>query len=309
MTIEAKGPNAEQITHWNETFGHRWVELQEMLDAQIGPLGSTAQERARISMSERVLDVGCGCGQSSLQIAERVGTSGHVLGIDISEPMLARAIERASGLEQASFENADAQLHEFKASDFDLVYSRFGVMFFADPPAAFANFRRALKPGGRLAFVCWQAAPRNQWILVPMLAIAKHVPLPPPPEPGTPGPMSLADTDRTRGILETAGFEDVAFEDLTGELSIRGRCKLGRHDGLPDAHGTRFRRARRRHRAAAAGGSCRRARGARAVCVRRGHHDDRIVLDRHSTQPEVGPPGEIVSSFSVPTADPAVPET
>ena len=226
MTIEAKGPNAEQIAHWNETFGHRWVELQEMLDAQIGPLGSTAQERARISMSERVLDVGCGCGQSSLQIAERVGTSGHVLGIDISEPMLARAIERASGLEQASFKNADAQLHEFKASDFDVVYSRFGVMFFADPPAAFANLRRALKPGGRLAFVCWQAAPRNQWILVPMLAIAKHVPLPPPPEPGTPGPMSLADTDRTRGILETAGFEDVAFEDLTGELSIGGGASL-----------------------------------------------------------------------------------
>lgn len=226
MAIESTGPNAEQISHWNGTFGQRWVELQELLDAQIEPLGRTAQERARISQGEHVLDVGCGCGQSSLQIAKRVGTSGHVLGVDLSEPMLARAIERASGFEQASFEHADAQLFEFRASDFDLVYSRFGVMFFADPPAAFANLRRALKPGGRLAFVCWQTASQNQWILIPMLAIAQHVPLPPPPEPGTPGPMSLADTDHTRDILETAGFEDVAFEDRTGELSIGGGASL-----------------------------------------------------------------------------------
>lgn len=94
MAIESTGPNAEQISHWNGTFGQRWVELQEMLDAQIEPLGRTAQERARISQGEHVLDVGCGCGQSSLQIAKRVGTSGHVLGVDLSEPMLARAIER-----------------------------------------------------------------------------------------------------------------------------------------------------------------------------------------------------------------------
>ena len=113
MTIESTGPNEEQITYWNGIFGQRWVELQEMLDAQIEPLGRTAQRRARISRGEHVLDVGCGCGQSSLQIAERVETSGRVLGIDISQPMLTRAIERASGLEQASFENADAQLYEF----------------------------------------------------------------------------------------------------------------------------------------------------------------------------------------------------
>ncbi|MEE8164287.1 MAG: methyltransferase domain-containing protein, partial [Myxococcota bacterium] len=96
MAIESTGPNAEQITNWNGTFGQRWVEHQEMLDAQIEPLGRTAQERARISQGEHVLDVGCGCGQSTLEIAERIGTSGHVVGIDISETMLARATVRAS---------------------------------------------------------------------------------------------------------------------------------------------------------------------------------------------------------------------
>jgi SAM-dependent methyltransferase len=226
MTIDAKGPNAEQITYWNETFGERWVEQQEMLDSQIGALGRAAQERAAVRPGERVLDVGCGCGQSALELAERVGPGGSVLGIDLSSPMLARARERAAALAHVSFENADAQIHPFEAASFDLVFSRFGVMFFADPPAAFANLRRALVPGGRLSFVCWQAAPRNQWILVPMMAIAQHVPLPPPPEPGAPGPMSLADPDHARGILEKAGFEDVGLEELETELAIGGGGSL-----------------------------------------------------------------------------------
>jgi SAM-dependent methyltransferase len=221
-TPPATGANAEQIAYWNEISGPRWVAQQQLLDDQISPLGLAAMERARVSTGERVLDVGCGCGQTTLQLAERVGPRGWLTGVDISAPMLERARERAAerGLANARFVLADAQ--EARLGEFDLVFSRFGVMFFADPTAAFSNLRAQLAPGGRVSFVCWQEMKRNPWMQVPMRSVAQHVALPAPPAPGAPGPFSLADAARLRGILDQAGFAAGAIEPLEGELRIGG---------------------------------------------------------------------------------------
>ncbi|MFM8411336.1 MAG: class I SAM-dependent methyltransferase, partial [Alphaproteobacteria bacterium] len=157
--LAASGPNAEQIDYWNDMAGPKWVALQESLDRQIGPLGAAAMAAADLQPGERVLDVGCGCGATSIELARRVAPGGAVLGVDVSTVMLeaARAAAGRAGAEGLEFANADAQTAPLTPAGFDVVFSRFGVMFFADPTAAFANLRRALRPGGRLAVVCWHA--------------------------------------------------------------------------------------------------------------------------------------------------------
>jgi SAM-dependent methyltransferase len=222
--IAAEGPNAQQIEYWNEVSGARWVEMNDIIDSQISPLGDFAIERAAIASGERVLDVGCGCGQTSLQLAERVGESGSVLGLDISAVMLERARERAreAGLGQLEFRNADAQTEPF-AGDFDRIFSRFGVMFFADPKAAFTNLLSALRPGGRLTCLTWQSLGANPWMQIPLAAAAKHLPPGgPPPDPTAPGPFSFADSERVEKILSAAGFADAAHESLERELLVGG---------------------------------------------------------------------------------------
>ncbi len=228
MSLDATGPNAQQIEYWNQQSAAKWVALESLLDQQIGPLGLATIERAKLAARDRVLDIGCG--QSSLQLGERVAPGGSVLGIAVSTTMLERARARARelGLDHVRFENADAQTFAFAPGCFDLAFSRFGVMFFADPVSAFANVRTAVAPGGRLAFLCWQEIRRNRWMLVPLMAAAQHVPLPAPPAPGAPGPFSLADTARLHEILERAGWTDVVCEPLEGELSLGGRIDLER---------------------------------------------------------------------------------
>lgn len=224
--IAAEGPNAQQIEYWNDATGTRWVEMNDVIDAQISPLGEVAM--AGVAAGERVLDIGCGCGQTSLQLAERVGDAGQVVGLDISAVMLARARERAeaSGQTNASFRNADAQTEPF-AGDFDVLFSRFGVMFFASPEAAFTNLRSALRPGGRLTCLTWQSLGLNPWMQVPLAAAAKHLPPGgPPPDPTAPGPFAFADAKRVEGILTAAGFEEVAHESLERELLIGGGRSL-----------------------------------------------------------------------------------
>ncbi|MEZ4218915.1 MAG: class I SAM-dependent methyltransferase [Myxococcota bacterium] len=229
--LAAEGPNAQQITYWNEVSGAKWVALHEVIDAQIEPLGTAAMDRAAPAPGERVLDVGCGCGQTSLELARRVGPSGAVEGVDISAPMLARARERArdAGLANARFHQADAQTARFGGdaegalpAGFDLVFSRFGVMFFADPQAAFANLLGALRPGGRIAWATWQALADNPWMRVPMAAAAAHLPKADPPPPDAPGPFALADAARVERLLRAAGFEDVAHESVVRELRVGG---------------------------------------------------------------------------------------
>jgi SAM-dependent methyltransferase len=206
--------NPEQRTYWNEQAGPIWVAYQERLDRQIGPHGERALALLAPTPGEHVLDLGCGCGASSLALARRVAPGGRVLGLDLSEPMLARARERAAGegVANLSFRAADVQSAPLEAGAFDAAFSRFGVMFFADPVAAFRNVRGALRPGGRLAFACWRPVTENPWVLVPMAAAAPLLPLPAPPPPGAPGPFAFGDAARVRGILEAAGFADVAIE-------------------------------------------------------------------------------------------------
>ncbi|MBW2385520.1 MAG: class I SAM-dependent methyltransferase [Deltaproteobacteria bacterium] len=219
---ESSGTNAEQIAYWNEVSGPKWVSLTDRINDQIEPLGRAAMDRASVASGESVLDVGCGCGQTSLALAERVGEGGRVLGVDISEPMLVDAharVERA-GVGQVEYVRADGQVHDFESAAFDLLFSRFGVMFFEDPRAAFANLRGALRPAGRLTFICWQAITKNPWMLIPAAATAQHVELPAPAESTAPGPFAFADADRVVDILESAGFSDVRAEAHEGRLSV-----------------------------------------------------------------------------------------
>ncbi|MEO8605506.1 MAG: class I SAM-dependent methyltransferase [bacterium] len=223
MSLTADGPNAEQITYWNDQAGPKWVAVQALIDDQIRPLGHIAMERAGLVAGERVLDVGCGCGDTSLELARRVAPGGQVQGIDISAPMLERAAAQAAATGAAAqFTRADAQTHPFEPAAYDVLFSRFGVMFFADPTAAFTNLRRALRPGGRMAFVCWQVVTDNPWMFVPFAAALQHLPAPPLPAPGAPGPFAFADADRVRGILSGAGFSDIGLEAVHMALSVGG---------------------------------------------------------------------------------------
>lgn len=209
---DATDDNAAQQAYWNDAAGKAWVELQDLLDRQLEPLGDRAMAALGPRTGDRILDVGCGTGQTTLALAARVGAQGSVLGVDISRPMLNIAGRRAEAarLPQARFLEADAQTFPFEAGDFDGLFSRFGVMFFADPIAAFANIRRALKAGGRLAFICWRAAAENQWMTPPIGSALADMPPPARPEPGAPGPFGFAERDRVRTILAEAGFTDVA---------------------------------------------------------------------------------------------------
>jgi SAM-dependent methyltransferase len=222
--MDATAPNAQQVTFWNEQAGPIWVARQTALDHMIATFGERAMEALAPRPGERIVDVGCGCGSTSLALARRVGASGSVLGVDVSEPMLARARERAAADRAANvrFVAGDAQTHPFAAGSADAVFSRFGVMFFVDPTAAFANVRTVLQPDGRLAFVCWREAAANAWIMTLLMALASVVTLPAPPAPGAPGPFSFGDENRVRSILDGAGFHDVALEPFEPEIVIGG---------------------------------------------------------------------------------------
>lgn len=201
-------PNAEQIAYWNGPSGASWVADQDLRDRSLAPFGEAALGSARVKPGERVLDVGCGCGATSLALAEAVGPSGHVLGLDVSEPMLAHARHRARGLPQLTFRSGDAGSAPFEG-DAHLLFSRFGVMFFEDPAASFAHLRTALAAGGRLAFVCWRGLAENPWLEVPFSAAQAVLPRASPVLEG-PGPLAFADPAQVRSILERAGFTEIA---------------------------------------------------------------------------------------------------
>ncbi|MDX2166335.1 MAG: methyltransferase domain-containing protein [Deltaproteobacteria bacterium] len=223
MTTPSGSPNSDQIAYWNEQVGTTWVQQQAQIDKQIRPLGLVAMDRAGLRPGARVLDIGCGCGDTTLELARRVAPDGRVTAVDISAPMLARAREAAAAAGAAAeFLQADAQTHAFAPASFDIAFSRFGVMFFADPTAAFTNIRRAIVGGGRLAFVCWQALPDNPWMLTPFLAAMPHLPPITPPPPDAPGPFAFADPQRVRDILAGAGFSAIEIEPLRQSLLIGG---------------------------------------------------------------------------------------
>ncbi len=227
-TVLTEGPNADQAEFWNGASGDVWVDLQPEMDLQIESLGLGAMDAAAPAPGERVLDIGCGCGQSTIELARRTAPDGPVTGIDISSVMLAHARTRATGIANIDFQNVDAESHALPESHFDLAFSRFGVMFFANPAAAFGNFLNALKPSGRLAFVCWRTAEENPWMTLPGKAAFEIIPPPEPMEPDAPGPFAFADSGRVGRILEQAGFTGVDIQPLDMRVIIGGAHDLDR---------------------------------------------------------------------------------
>jgi SAM-dependent methyltransferase len=211
--------NQDQVDFWNGRMGHEWVVLQERMDANLSAIHEALMPFAAPQAGEMVLDIGCGTGTTSMALAEAVGSRGKVLGLDISKEMLGLAKRRAEGYPNLAFERADAASARFQP-EYDLLFSRFGVMFFDDPGAAFANLHRAARPGGRLAFVCWRGPQENLWASAPMAAAKPFLPEVPPSDPLAPGPFAFADPARIRAILEQGGFKDVRIEKFDGVMDM-----------------------------------------------------------------------------------------
>ncbi|MEV5981108.1 class I SAM-dependent methyltransferase [Streptomyces sp. NPDC052114] len=201
--------NTEQAAAWNGYEGEHWARHQDRWDAVNSGFNSTLLDAASIQGTDRVLDVGCGAGQTT-RLAARRASAGHALGLDLSAPMLARARRTAEleGLDNVAFEQGDAQVHAWAPAERDVAISRYGVLFFADPVAGFGNIRRALRPGGRAAFVCGAYAEDNEWLQA-FTALRGLLPVGGFGAPGGPGMFSLADVDRTREVLSAAGFARV----------------------------------------------------------------------------------------------------
>jgi SAM-dependent methyltransferase len=221
MAEDPQTPNADQIAYWNGPGGQRWVDRQQAQDEMLEPVSAILLDRAKPHPGERVIDVGCGCGATTRAFAEKVG-AGRVLGVDVSAPMLQRARQVAPQNAPIEFRLADASVCPFKPGWYDLIVSRFGVMFFAEPAASFANLRKALRPDGRLTFVCWREARANPWLMAPLQAAYNHVPKLPEVGPEDPGPFSFASEARVHRILGKAGFSDTAMEacDLALDVAI-----------------------------------------------------------------------------------------
>ena len=207
---------AEQAAHWNGPGGQNWLKAQARLDHLMAGITRHALALANAQPGEAAIDVGCGPGTTTAALAAAVGPEGQVLGVDISRVLIDAAATRR--LSNATFVVADAGSHPFEAASVDLIFSRFGVMFFADPVAAFANLRRALKPSGRLAFVCWRSAQDNPWSRAPVQAAAPFLPPMPRPGPEEPGQFAFGDRARVERILTGAGFAGLAIEPLDVEI-------------------------------------------------------------------------------------------
>ncbi len=210
----------DQIEYWNTEAGAAWTARQQSWDTAMKPFSDAALIRAAVSSGERVIDIGCGCGATSLQLAELFGPQGRVLGVDVSKPMLNRAKERGAGNPALRFEEADATIYPFERGTTDLLFSRHGVMFFAEPERAFANLRSALKPNGRMAFSCFRTPKENGLITTILAAITEFVPPLPKMNPDDPGPFAFQDPERVKRILGAAGFKEVALEPVDVETDI-----------------------------------------------------------------------------------------
>ncbi len=225
--------NAQQVKDWNGRSGDRWVANQQRLDAMLAVFGEAALEAAAPQPGERVIDIGCGAGASSFALADRVGAAGEVLGLDISHALVARARALVPTGSPVAFAVRDAASHHPQHTGYDLLFSRFGVMFFDDPEAAFAALRQALKPGGRLVFVCWRGAGENDWTRLPLGAVNGIVPPLSQPDPEAPGPFSFGDVRRVTRILDAAGFTGITVTAF--DHAIPFGAGANRHDAVEDA--------------------------------------------------------------------------
>ena len=223
--------NIKQKQFWSGAGGDVWVDKQREMDIMLNPLGERAIQGLDLSGEKKILDIGCGCGATTLEIAKAV-TQGEVIGVDISEPMLERATKTASDmmLNNTSFQVKDVQVDEMPRSYFDIAFSRFGVMFFEDPFEAFKNINHSLKDNGQLSFVCWQHASLNPWQSLSIQVIKEFLDLP-APAPKTPGPFAFEDKSYINEILTESGFRDIEIKDNQEDIvmfsgkSIREACE------------------------------------------------------------------------------------
>ena len=218
MTASA---NPSQFEAWNGVSGLRWVATADARDRVLAPVADVLLEAAAPEPGMHVVDIGCGCGATTLMTADRIGSAGSVVGIDLSAPMLdvARRRAQAEGAVNASFVQGDAQTHTFEPGSADLVISRFGTMFFADSEAAFTNIGTTLRAGGRLCIATWQPLVANEWLAVPGAAILRHTELP-ETAPDQPGMFAQSDPYFVSATLAAAGFADITLDATAVELTF-----------------------------------------------------------------------------------------
>jgi SAM-dependent methyltransferase len=216
----AQAFNEDQRTRWNGIDGEYWTSNQDRMDRTLAPVTGPLLEFAAPRAGSTVIDVGCGCGATTIEIARAVGPSGRVVGIDVSSRMLALAGERLREFANTTCLPGDAAELPLRDLGADLIVSRFGVMFFGDPAAAFANLRTGLARGGRLRFACWRPIDENPWLRIPLHAVYEHAPRLPKPDPEEPGPFAFGDTARVTRILMAAGFTAPSFTPLDIQMDI-----------------------------------------------------------------------------------------
>jgi ubiquinone/menaquinone biosynthesis C-methylase UbiE len=222
MSPSTEQANRDQAELWNGAAGRGWVEAQEQMDRLLAPFERLLVDAVAAKGARRVLDIGCGTGSTSLAIAQQLGEGGSCVGLDISEPMITLARTRAAReATPPRFIAADAQTYAFEPATFDLIVSRFGVMFFDDPTQAFANLRRAAAPGGALELIAWRSAADNPFMTAAERAAAPFLPTLPPRKPDEPGQFAFADRARVQQILHDAGWSDVAVTPLDVECTFQ----------------------------------------------------------------------------------------
>jgi len=213
--------NKNQRDFWSGKGGDIWVERQNAMDTMLSPLGEAALNKLNLNEGENVLDIGCGCGHTTLNIAKRISPDGQVTGLDISEPMLKRAKESANemSISNASFNCVDVQTDDMGEEVYSAAFSRFGVMFFEDPVAAFCNINKSLITGASLSFVCWQSPALNPWQSLFIEAVKKYVDLPSPP-PRSPSPFAFMESEYVSSILEESNFQNIIIEGHEAEVNM-----------------------------------------------------------------------------------------
>jgi SAM-dependent methyltransferase len=216
--------NGKQICYWNEIAGPKWVKISDEMDARFTQITQALLEASRASPGMTLLDIGCGTGSVSALLAAQVGINGKITGVDISEPMLSVGRATHENIENLHFLNADAQTFDFGPASYDLIVSRFGVMFFDDPIAAFKNLQSALVEGGRLCFVAWASLAQNLHWSLPFEVVSQSLGAPEPKPVHAPGPMALADPDYITSILASAGFGNITIEPIS--VMIIGKTLL-----------------------------------------------------------------------------------
>lgn len=216
--------NTAQAEFWASGSGYQWIVQETLMDALLSGVLTRVLHHADLQPGEHVLDIGCGTGASCLAAAILVGSAGHVTGVDIAAQLLDRAGIRAkeAGLHNTTFVLADAQTHPFAPASVDVIISRFGVMFFEDPVAAFANMAKALKPGGRLVFAAWAPAALVPWFSIPVGAVIARFGKPAPSDPNAPGPMAFQDADRVTAMMHAAGLANARCLSETVDLTPSG---------------------------------------------------------------------------------------